>query len=638
MEKFQVTIMPENVTIDVVKGTSILHAANEAGVAINSSCGGWGTCGKCAVRIVKGTADVEDDAHLPEDLRESGYTLSCNARVIGDITVEVPLFSRLTNHSIVLDSTATRFSGKNGYFSDKKLKPVTCKIHVTLGDADLAESMNDLDKVKTVLSREKGISSANITMHALKRLPHAIREGGGEVTLTLLSVGGTSEIMEVEPGKSRKHAYGIAVDIGTTTVAAYLVDTATGEVIDRAGDYNQQSTFGSDVISRIIYTDENPGGTEALQKAAVAAVNKLIEQLVQKNGLENSDISALVCAGNTVMSHMFLGISATYLRLEPYVPAAVKFPVLKAKELNIAVHPEAAVVMLPSVASYVGGDITSGVLATMLTYTDKLTLFIDIGTNGELVLGNNEWMVTCSCSAGPAFEGSGISCGMRAMDGAIDWIYIDRESREIRCSTIGDTKPLGICGSGLINSLAEMADAGIIDRAGKILENENNRRIRKSEDGMEYILVYAEDSGSGSDIVITEGDIKNLLRAKGAIFAGIRTMLQQVQMSLSDIQNVYIAGGFGKYIDITDAIKIGLLPDLPENMFEYVGNSSVQGAVIVLLYREALEEAEEIAGRMTYLELSVGNTFMDEFVSAIFIPHTDLYLFPSLMKSAGSVI
>jgi len=363
--------------------------------------------------------------------------------------------------------------------------------------------------------------------------------------------------------------------------------------------------------------------------AIIDTINELISEVAKCNGFVNSDISAVVCAGNTVMSHFFMKISAKYLRLEPYCPAATKFPSVKACELDLDVNPDARVVLLPSVASYVGGDITSGVLSTMFTHSDKLTLFIDIGTNGELVLGNKEWLVACSCSAGPAFEGSGISCGMRAMDGAIDSIEIDPNTYSSTCKTIGEVNPSGICGSGLIYTMSEMLEAGIIDRAGKISDANISPNIRKGTEGMEYVLAFSNESGDGKDVVITESDIKNLLRAKAAVFAGIRTMLQKVDLDIDDIDRVYVAGGFGSYIDISDAINIGLLPDLPIEKFEYVGNSSIEGAIIALLCKDAIKEAQSIANKMTYLELSIGNTFMDEFVAAMFLPHTDLSLFPS---------
>jgi uncharacterized 2Fe-2S/4Fe-4S cluster protein (DUF4445 family) len=632
MEICKVTVMPENITVSVQKGTSLLAAAKKAGVDIVSPCGRQGTCGKCAVRVISGACKIEEDAHFPADLKNAGCIPACQAEVEADLVIEVPPASRLTRHKVVLSSQKTRFSREHDYFTNNRMDPISRKCFIKLEKPTLSESMNDLDRLKASLCKAYGYENLQINLECLQKLPETLRTGEWQLTATVADMNGVEEIIGLEPGKSEKPAMGLAVDLGTTTVVVSVLKLENGKVIDKAGSYNEQSAYGSDVISRIVYADETPDGLNLMQRAVIHTVNELIEGLIIKNGLKQNEFSSMVVGGNTVMTHLFFGVTATYLRLEPYVPGVIQFPAVKARQLGIAISPEAPVVSIPSVASYVGGDITAGVLATMLTHSEELTLFIDIGTNGELVLGNNEWMVTCSCSAGPAFEGSGISCGMRAMDGAIDQIEIDDESFEVLCRTIGDCKPLGICGSGLIYSLSEMMEAGIIDRAGQINESINSRRIRRSSEELEYVLVFAEDSGSGKDITVTGSDIKNLLRAKGAIFAGIRTMLREVQLTVADIDRVYIAGGFGNYINITDAINIGLLPDLPADKYEYVGNSCLQGAMLVLLSREAYREAVEISGRMTYLELSAGNLFMEEFVSAMFIPHTDLSLFPTQGK------
>jgi uncharacterized 2Fe-2S/4Fe-4S cluster protein (DUF4445 family) len=632
MNEYQVTIMPENIKVNIEENTNLIVAAKKAGVSIESPCGGHGTCGKCAVKLISGEVDIGDNSHLPQNLKDSGYILACSAKVKSDIVIEVPHFSRLTAHKVVTGSKRTKFQKENDYFANKVMKPLSKKLFIKLDEPDVSDNINDFDRLRTALNKAFGLSNISISIEALRKLPFALRQGNWEVTITITSIKGVHEIIDVEHGKSSKPAYGIALDIGTTTVAASLLDLEKGKVIDREGTYNQQATYGSDVISRIIYTEENTNGSQILQKAVICSINDIIEAMLKRRSIKKDDVSVMVCAGNTVMSNLFMGVPTTYLRMEPYIPGATKLPVVKAKELGIKLNSGAAIVTVPSVASYVGGDITAGVLATMMTRSEELTLFIDVGTNGELVLGNSEWLVTCACSAGPAFEGSGISCGMRAMDGAIDRIEIDKDTLDVRCRTIGNTKALGICGSGLIYSLSEMMDAGIIDRAGNIRGAEASERIRQGNEGMEYVLVFADESGTEQDIVITEGDIKNLLRAKGAIFAGIRTMLQQVQLDISVIDRVYIAGGFGNYINITDAVNIGLLPDLPAEKYEYVGNSSLQGAMIVLLDQDAIEEAENLSDQMTYLELSIGNTFMDEFVSATFIPHTDMSLFPSVSK------
>ena len=627
-----VTFIPENITVEVAEGTNLLMAAKKAGIDMESPCGGRGTCGKCAVRVVSGAFEMSSDTHLTEELRQHGYVLACKIKVQDNMEVEVPKFSRLTRHKVLLESKGALDAGSSSYFSKVSINPLCKKLHVKLDPPDLSDMANDFDRVKAYLQREYGLNDIGISLNCLKRLPEGLRKGGWEAALTVVEVNGKAEIIDIKSGKCPKPAYGVAIDIGTTTIAINLVDVGSGKTIDSAGTYNQQSIYGSDVISRIIYTDEFAYGLEVLQNAVIKTINSLINELLNRQGLSRNDIAVAVCAGNTVMSHMFLGITPTYLRLEPYIPAAVKFPGVRAMELGLDINPDSVVYTLPCVASYVGGDITSGVLATMISRSEKLILFIDIGTNGEMVLGNSEWMVTCACSAGPAFEGSGISCGMRAMDGAIDRVEVDAVTLESKYRTIGGIKPIGICGSGLIQALSEMKEAGVIDRAGKVLENWDFHQVRRGNEGMEYILVPAENSGSEQEITVTEGDVKNLLRAKGAIFAGIRTMLQMVQLDINDIDKVYIAGGFGNYINITDAINIGLLPDLPVEKYEYVGNSSLQGAMTVLLCKEALVEIEKIADQMTYLELSVGNQFMDEFISALFIPHTDLGLFPSVGK------
>lgn len=636
MKEYSVTILPENTIVHVKGGTNLLMAAKKADVDIESPCGGNGTCGKCAVKVVEGDPGVANVSHLPAEYREMGLVPACKIKVHGDMVVEVPGFSRLTKHKVVLGTKKTRFGRENDYFSYHPVNPLAKKLNIKLEKPGADDSTNDLDRLKTALFKEFALKNIEIRLPALRQLPHAIRQGEWEITVTAVIIDEVAEITRVEPGKSSRPAYGMAVDIGTTTVVVNLIDLEKGAIIGRSGTYNKQSVYGSDVISRIIYTEENQNGEGLLQKAVISTINQLTDELLLTNDVKPEEISIMVCAGNTVMMHLFMKVPVTYLRLEPYVPGAVSFPAVKAGELGLSINPDAVIVSVPSVASYVGGDITAGVLATLINRSDKLTLFIDVGTNGELVLGNNEWLVTCSCSAGPAFEGSGISCGMRAMDGAIDWIDIDRNTLEVECRTIGDTKPQGICGSGLIYSLSEMMDAGIIDRAGQII-GRNSPRLRKNSGGMEYVLVYAEDTSGGQDIVITESDIKNLLRAKGAIFAGMRTMLQQLQLDVDSIERVYIAGGFGNYINITDAVNIGMLPDLPAEKFEFVGNSCIQGAMLVLLCREALQEAAEIAAKMTYIELSLGNLFMDEFISAVFIPHTNLSLFSSMLKGRNSL-
>ena len=616
---YRVTFLPDNVGITVEEGTSLLEAARLAGIDLVNPCGGKGTCGKCAVRIVSGEPG-------------KGDVLSCAENVHGDVTVEIPERSRMGKHKVLLSES--RISGDK-FWNTHTLNPVARKYHLTIPEPTLTDNINDLDRLKKALKNNYKIEDADISTRCLRMLPETIRRGGFEITVTAVTLKKRCEIIAVEPGKAVKPAYGAAIDIGTTTVAAAILNLETGEIVDQEGSYNKQASYGADVITRIIYADENDDGLTALKSAAVDTINGLLEIMLERNGLNADDIVCMVCGGNTVMTHLFLGVAPTYLRLEPYVPAAVSFPAVKADEMGVRIYPDAPLLTIPSVASYVGGDITAGLFATVPAYAEDISLFIDVGTNGELALGNCDWLVTCSCSAGPAFEGSGVSSGMRAMKGAIDRVEIDRDSLEASYRVIDGAKPVGICGSGLICAISEMRGAGIIDRAGKIQTERKSGNVRVGQEP-EYLLVSKEDGGGG-DIVITESDVKNLLRAKAAIFAGIRTMLAQVQMDISDIANIYIAGGFGKFINITDAVRIGMLPDLPVEKYEYVGNSCLRGAMQGLLSLEALTEMEVLAGRMTYIELSIGNQFMEEFISALFIPHTDLSLFPGLSDSRADL-
>lgn len=616
---FKVTILPDQAVIEVAEGTDLLKACYRAGIGLDSPCGGRGTCGKCAVKPITGDPAVDD---------EIDFVLACNTKVTGDMTIEIPEFSRLKKQKVLLES----YCAKEREQKIEVNNPIVKRIRLTLDKPSLADSMNDVDRIRLALLKccELDLEELYFPLSVLRKTPDTLRKCGFVVTVTLVFDGYRWRIIDIEPCKIQKSAYCAAIDIGTTTVAAVLVDAESGQVIDRAGTYNKQSVFGSDVISRIIYGEEQgKEGKTALRQAVVNSINEVLEVMIKRNDLRASDIKAAVCAGNTVMTHLFMGVSADYLRIEPYAPAAVDFPSAKARELGLEMHSEALVLTVPSVASYVGGDITAGVLATGFSDEEELTLFIDIGTNGELVLGNSDWMMTCSCSAGPAFEGSGVKCGMRAMEGAINHISIDKDTLKPNIGTIGNMTPLGICGTGLINALDVMQSAGVIDRAGRMVLKNGIDRLRETEEGKEYVLAYEQEYGNEQTIAITENDVQNLLRAKAAIFAGIRIMLDKVQLPLQAIQRVYIAGGFGSSIDIGSAIDIGLLPDMPLKLYSYVGNSSLQGALTVLLNCAAIEKSRLIASRMTYLELSVGNSFMEEFVSALFLPHTDLSLFPN---------
>ncbi|ATW24372.1 ASKHA domain-containing protein [Candidatus Formimonas warabiya] len=631
MEKYSVVLLPDHLKIEVEAGTTLLEAARQAGIHVKSTCGGKGTCGKCTVKVMEGKVSG-GHGNIPAQLREEGFILACTAVIESDVQVEIPEEFRLHEHQVLLEENGEGVlaEGKLDILGEYPLNPLAEKFYIELSPPNLTENISDYSRLITELKKHVPANWLNISNDVLKTLPDILRAGDWKVTVTVAFYEGGGEIVRITPGKDDFPAYGIAVDAGTTTVVVALIDLATGAVLAKQGTYNRQADYGDDVISRIIYADEFHG-LEKLQQVVIETVNDLLDKIFAQYHVSIEEIPVVVVAGNTTMTHLFLGINPKYIRLEPYIPAAAQYPVVKAKEIGLKINPQGLVFNFPSVASYVGGDIVSGALVAELDKREEITLFIDIGTNGEMVLGNKDWLMCCACSAGPAFEGGGITHGMRAMPGAIERVNINRKTFKVKFQTVGDLPPVGICGSGLIDCLAKLRVAGIIDRSGKI-QDVDTPRIRKGDDGPEFILAFAEESGIDQDIVITESDIKNLIRAKGAIFAGVRIMLTMADLPVEAIDRILIAGGFGNYLNVPDSIRIGLLPDLPRDKFDFIGNSSLKGAHLALLSREAFGFADDLGRSMTYLELSLGNAFMDEYVSALFLPHTDLSLFPSVKE------
>jgi len=633
VQQHDVRFMPDNLTVRVPEDTTVLNAASQAGIQIKSGCGGKGSCGACQVVIISGDVQVEGTGKLTHDKIEAGVRLACKTKVKGNVTVEVPPESRLQEHQVLMGSVQGLLSEKEINLLHKYgLKPLARKILLTLPEPTLTENGADWAKLyielKKHLNLEEGI--IDVSLSVLRDLPEVLRAGNWQLTVTIAELPERFEVIKVEPGESSAPTYGLAIDIGTTTVVVYLVNLATGELIDKQGTYNKQARYGDDVISRIVFSTDEPGNLKEIQMSVVNTVNELVDKICLKHKVEWADIAGAVAAGNTTMTQLFLGVSPKYLRLEPYIPTMSYVPPVKAGEIDLHMNPLGPVLMFPSVASYVGGDIVSGVLVTDMANNDELVLFIDIGTNGEIVLGNRDWLVACACSAGPCFEGGGISFGMRAMPGAIERVDIDPESFDVTLKVVGGGKPVGICGSGLVDVLAKLREAGIIDRAGNFQKDVNSFRIRETEEDKEFVLAWSHQADGDKDIVITENDVKNLIRAKGAIYAGIRSLLRMVSLEVEMIDKIIIAGGFGNYLNVPDSVQIGLLPDLPTERFEFIGNSSVKGAHLALLSQQARVEAVDLGKKMTYLELSAGNDFMDEFVSALFLPHTDLSLFPSV--------
>jgi len=608
-------------SIEITKNETLYEAFLRTGIYLSASCGGAGTCGKCKVRIIEGKYECKNYGKLSYKDIEKGIVLACQTYALSNLKVEILKESKLT----IGDKIALSYTKKlkELFLSyNVKISPLIEKLNVELPQPTIDDNISDLQRLNRYLE-EKDLKFM-FQRKFLKNLSDDLRKNNWQFNLCWQK--DNMEALYIEPLNSKKD-YGIAIDIGTTTIVVYLVDLSNIQVIDVGSTYNSQIRYGDDVITRIIYATEN-GKLKDLRYAVVSDINDILDNMFRRIKIEPSAVTSAVISGNTTMTHLFWELNPAYIREEPYIPTANIFPIWKASEAGLHIHPEAPVYTIPCVASYVGGDIVSGVIATKIHRKPEISLFIDIGTNGEIVIGNNELLVTAACSAGPCFEGGGIKCGMRAIEGAIELIEIIPETFEPKLKVIGNTNPIGICGSGMISAVSEMFLKGVIDQKGKIIKNSNSNYIKEAEEGLEYLLF----SSSDRDIVLTQVDIDNLIRAKGAIYAGISLLLKELGFTYEMIDKVYIAGGFGNYIDIKKAIIMGMLPDLPEDKFQFVGNTSVLGAYLCLLSEELRKEAEKVSSMMTYIELSIKSNYMDEFMSALFLPHTDTNQFPSVMS------
>ncbi len=625
--------MPDNVTVTVDDNTNLFKAVKSAGVYVLSSCGGKGNCGKCKVVIKEGAVEPgKSRSFLSAEELGRGYVLACHSTVKSSLTVEIPQESRMqAKHKIATGANTDeiiRFMEAAGGCLESRIS----RVYLEIDPPTIDDNIADYERLRRAVDKE-GFDASHLHMSymMLAKLAHVLREGNWKVTVSLFNVTAVLEVLDIFPGDATKTRYGAAVDIGTTTVVVYLVDLSDGRIIGTASTYNSQVKCGDDVITRIVYATER-NGLKELQNLAVGNINTMLADLAEKNSIPPGMIDYMVVAGNTTMMHLFYGIDPQHIREEPYIPTATFFPIIRGKSIGFQFDPQTIIYSMPNVASYVGGDITSGIMVSQIHKQEAVSLFIDIGTNGEIVLGNKEWLVTAACSAGPAFEGSGIKFGMRAMEGAIEEVEIDPKTYEVNFRVIGDVKPIGVCGSGMIDALAEMYLSGVIDQKGKIREEIGTKRIRRGESGLEYVLAWRVESAINKEIVLTEVDLDNLIRAKGAIYAGFATLLSHMSMGFHDIEKLYIAGGFGRYIDVERAITIGMLPDLPVEKFVFLGNTSIMGAYYALLCDRLRHEAEEIARKMTYVELSVSHSFMDEYMQALFLPHTNLDAFPTVKK------
>ncbi|GMO48441.1 MAG: corrinoid activation/regeneration protein AcsV [Termitinemataceae bacterium] len=637
------------VTVVSETGETLLDIAKRTGVVIDAPCGGNGTCGKCRIRLTSGTVESGESSTITKEDAADGWRLACCSKPTSDLEVFLPASAQAFQSRIRI----TDFSGSrekaafDALKSELKAMEFTGdfgieKADVQVDEPSIEDALADRERVKRAIAAAIGVEEDDIkfSLQAMRRLSLALRGsgyepsggGGGQFNITVIfrrkESGKITIIDALNANEKDKTIYGLAIDIGTTTVSMMLVNMETQEPVHSASGGNAQIRYGADVINRIIQSAK-PLGLEKLRTAIIAeCLTPLIKRLCINAGISAQQIYRATIAGNTTMTHFVLGVNAEYLRLEPYVPAFFHTNAIKASAMSLPINDAAEVLCAPAVGSYVGGDITAGVFSSMIYKKDTLQLFIDLGTNGEIVFGSQEFMFSCACSAGPAFEGGEISCGMRATNGAIEACTIDAATMEPTLKIIGEAnqKAAGLCGSGLIDIIGELFKCGIINAKGKF--DKEGKRIKKDEyGGCGYIVAFAAESESGKDIILNEVDIDNFIRAKGSIFSAIRTMLASVDMTQDVIEDVWIAGGIGSGIDVAHAIGIGMLPNLPLEKFHYIGNSSLTGAYSMLVSNKAAAQVEAIADGITYLELSTVPSYMDEFVAACFLPHTDASLF-----------
>ena len=638
-----VRFYPKGVTVEVEPGSTLLEAAFLAGVEVNSACGGKGTCGRCRM-IVSGNFGSKQTDLITTGDWEIGYRLACMTKVLGDTVAYVPEESRL-NEMQILET----------YFGSKveELSPLSSAIYLELQSPSLDNSVGDRERVEGALKLEPGTLSFPLDL--MRNLPGTLRRSAWKVTPVIDRSSANPSVIEVNEWDTTSRNFGIALDIGTTTVVLSLIDLSTGNVVTQASAYNKQIMCGEDILARIAFAED--GGLDRLHRLILDTINDLLTQVSNNSDkckATNSrvckeEILSMAVGGNTTMVHLFLGIHPKTIRYDPYISVTNIPTSVKARELGLEIHPEAPVYCVPGRASYVGGDIVADVICSGMRDLEGISLLIDVGTNGEIVLGGKEWTASCSCSAGPAFEGGEVACGMRAMPGAIEKISIDN-AFNLTYSTIGGLKPTGVCGSGLIDLIACLFRTGIVDKKGRI-QGVPTERVRKTENGREFVIAWAAETGQPKlkipptmngvmtkvppkkDIAINDDDLANIIRTKAAVYAACEVLLKSVDLGFADLDRVYVAGGFGNYIDVDNAMTIGLLPDLPRDKFSFIGNASLGGARLALLSQKKRDEALEVHRSMTYLELSTNASFFDRFTSASFLPHTDQSQFPSMERT-----
>jgi len=631
MPQYKVQFSPIYKSVTVETGTTLLEAAGKAHIAIDSVCGGDGICGRCKMVVREGKVGGNVSPLLTREEIRQGTVLACQTTVQSDLIVDIPEETRARD-KIIIDRDAQRFRAARPGIKKREFEesPLVTKVCLRPAPPSLENNLADCQRVQTLIKKQTGISPLQTGLKVIRRLPDILRKHKFTITATIGRRQGVGELMDIGGGNTSDSNYAAVVDVGTSTIVVHLVHVAKMATVGAQACFNSQATYGREVTTRMIAAERR--GPEQLQRLLVSDINELILALAAKNGIDLESITTVVCAGNTTMMHFLLGLPTRNIRREPFIAVTVEPPPFRAAEVGIKINPRGLLFAVPGIGGWIGGDITAGVLATGLHEMDGIGMLIDIGTNGEIVLGNKDWLIACSASAGPALEGAGVECGMMAHEGAVERVFL--ADGDIRYEVIGGRAPDGICGSGIIDLAAVLLEKGIIDRRGKFVEG-SDPRVRTHRGRAKFVLAEGNNGLRGREVAMFQEDIDNVITAKAAIFAAATIVLARVDLQPSDVDKLFVAGGFGNYIDLRNAIAIGLFPDLPLSKILYVGNTSVWGGKLAALSSEAREALRDISSRTTCYDLLGAGDYVEQFERAMFLPHTDLELFPSVVEPSS---
>ncbi|MBT3368504.1 MAG: DUF4445 domain-containing protein [Nitrospina sp.] len=636
---YKIKFLPYNYSIEVEENESLIRVAMESSIHINASCGGSGVCGKCRVLIEEGEVEGGLSEQLSEEDQEKGYRMACLSTVHSNLTVRIPVESEIDT-SFMNYQVGSRYTAAAMDFNIDELRqeglfiPPVEKIYIEMEKATAEDNQADVQRIVNHLRIHHDEHRLVTDLSLIRKVPDIVREGNFNVTVTIVRPvrdDGKNQIVNIEPLDTTDRNYAIAVDVGTTTIYGQVIDLCTGEVLAQQGEFNSQISYGEDVISRILFS-EKADGLQTLHEKVVETINTVITKIVKKSKIGKNEITTITLAGNSTMTQLLLMVNPKYIRRAPYVPASIMYPPFRASQIGIELSEHSIALIYPGVSSYVGGDIISGIMASGLYRTEELTLYMDIGTNAEIAIGHKDWIVCTAASAGPAFEGGGVKFGMRAAKGAIEDFSINPETFEPMIITIGNKKAKGICGSGLITLVAKMLEIGVIDSRGKFKQDLKTDRIRQTDEIWEYVLVYKAATQIDRDITITEPDIDNLIRAKGAMYSAALTLLDEIGLGIKDIERITLSGGFGSYVDLESAITIGLLPEIEPEKVTYLGNGSLLGCKMNSLTNTLRQDVGTVVSMMTNFELAETPSYMDHYMGALFLPHTELNYFPKVKQ------